>query len=307
MHDVSLTIPPGCITGFVGPNGAGKSTTLRLIAGLEKPQSGTALVDGRPMGEHPSPISALGCLLDAHWFLPARSGRDHLRALAAPQGISMKRVDYLLEVTELAGAGRMPVKTYSLGMRQRLGIAAALLGDARNYLLDEPANGLDPHGIAWLRHLLRSEAERGKSILLSSHLMAEMAQIADRVAVISHGVITDEAALSDFVTSTEASSVVVASDDPRLAGVIEALPGAQILGTDNGALVVAGTTDAEVGRAALAAGIVLRQLSSRPITLEDAYLARTESREARIRPTTQPPSPASPAPRRRYPSRKDRR
>lgn len=278
LNDVTLSVPPGCITGFVGPNGAGKSTTLRLVAGLEQADSGTVLIDGAPMAAHARPLSALGCLLDSHWFLPSRSGRDHLRILAAPQSIPTERIDYLLEITELTHAARHAVSTYSLGMRQRLGIAAAFLGDARNYILDEPANGLDPKGMRWLRNLLTAEAEAGKSILLSSHLMSEMAQIATRVAVIDHGAIIDEAALDDFV-HTDSSSVLVAADDPRLLSVVEALEGARILGTEGASLIVTGTTPQAVGQAALEAGIALRELTTRPVSLEDAFLSRTSRDE----------------------------
>ncbi|MDU0968106.1 MAG: ATP-binding cassette domain-containing protein [Actinomycetaceae bacterium] len=273
LDAVSLEVPGGCVTGFVGPNGAGKSTTMRLIAGLEAADEGDALIDGHPMDQQTRPLSALGCLLDAQWFLPARSGRDHLRALAAPQGIPTERIDYLLRLVELEDAAKHPVKTYSLGMRQRLGIAAAFLGDAHNYLLDEPANGLDPQGIAWLRRLLRAEADRGKAILLSSHLMAEMAQIADRVVVISQGVITDQQTLSDFV-ATANEVVVVGSPDPRLTSVITAIPGAHIVQATGDELRVDGVDAATVGRATLAAGVALTTLTTLTLTLEEAYLAR---------------------------------
>lgn len=336
VKDLTLTVPAGTITGFVGPNGAGKSTTMRILAGLESAQSGSALIDGRPMTHHPHPLTALGCLLNTDWFLPSRSGRDHLRVLAAPQGIPVARIDYLLETVGLRRVQAMPVKTYSLGMRQRLGIAGAFLADARNYILDEPANGLDPQGIAWLRHLLRAEADAGKSILLSSHLMSEMTQLADRVAVITNGVLVDEASLADFV-KTDATTVCVGSVDPRLSGVIQALPGATITGHEGVNLLVTGVSAAAIGQGAARAGIVLHTLNERVATLEDAYLARTSAYAYPGQPgrspltqaapaATLPPAPAPTAPpapavappaptpatpsgpvRRTYPSRKERR
>ena len=183
VDDVSFTVHPGSVTGLLGPNGAGKSTTMRMILGLDRPTSGTALVDGAPFSRSPAPMSTVGALLDATAVHPGRTGRTHLRALAATNGIGDGRVDVVLTMTGLTDAASRRIGTYSLGMRQRLGIAAALLGDPATLVLDEPVNGLDPDGVRWVRQLARSLAAEGRTVLISSHLMSEMALTADRVIV----------------------------------------------------------------------------------------------------------------------------
>jgi ABC-2 type transport system ATP-binding protein len=187
VDNLSFTVPPGQVTGFLGPNGAGKTTTLRLLLGLAEPTSGEALVFGRPYRELDQPARRVGAVLESNDFDPGRSGGDHLMALAIAAQIRPSRVDEVLDLVGLTANARQRVKTYSLGMRQRLGLAAALLGDPELLILDEPANGLDPAGVHWLRTFLRSFAERGGAVLVSSHLLAEVAQAVDRVLIIDHG------------------------------------------------------------------------------------------------------------------------
>lgn len=200
VDDLSFSLQPGIVTGFLGPNGAGKTTTLRLLLGLAEPSSGTALVFGQRYRALDDPTAAVGAILESNDFHPARTGRDHLRALAIAAEIQAERVDEVLALVELTdGAGRQ-VKTYSLGMRQRLGLAAALLGDPQLLVLDEPTNGLDPAGIHWLRKFLRGFVDGGRTVLLSSHLLAEVAQAVDRVMIISHGRLVADSPLADLTS-----------------------------------------------------------------------------------------------------------
>jgi ABC-2 type transport system ATP-binding protein len=187
VDGVTFSLEPGTVTGFLGPNGAGKTTTLRLLLGLAEPTAGEALVFGRRYQELDQPIRLIGAVLESGDFHPARSGRDHLRALALAAGVPVSRVDEVLEIVELSGAAGRLVRTYSLGMRQRLGLAAALLGDPELLILDEPANGLDPAGVRWLRTFLRALAAENRTVLVSSHLLAEVAQTVDQVLIIDHG------------------------------------------------------------------------------------------------------------------------
>jgi len=198
VDDLTFTVRPGVVTGFVGPNGAGKSTTMRLIAGLDRPTSGRALVDGRPYAEHLAPLRTVGLLLEAGCAHPGRSARDHLRALAATHGITRGRVEEVIALTGLQDVARKRAGKFSLGMGQRLGIAAALLGDPANLVLDEPVNGLDPEGVLWMRGLLRSLAAEGRTVLLSSHLMSEMALTADHVIVIGRGRLLADAPMGEL-------------------------------------------------------------------------------------------------------------
>jgi ABC-2 type transport system ATP-binding protein len=196
---VAFCLVRGTITGFLGPNGAGKSTTLRLLLGLAEPDSGTALVFGRRYAQLGQPVRQVGAVLESNDFAPGRSGRDHLRVLALAAGLPWQRVEQVLGMVELApDAASRPVRTYSLGMRQRLGLAAALLGDPELLVLDEPANGLDPAGVHWLRKLLRGFAERGGAVLIASHVLAEVAQTADRVIIISHGRLVADAGVDEL-------------------------------------------------------------------------------------------------------------
>ena len=187
VDDVTFSLEPGTVTGYLGPNGAGKTTTLRVLLGLAEPTAGEALVFGRRYRDVDQPIRKVGAVLESTDFHPSRNGRDHLRALALAAGLSLSRVEDVLDLVELRGAAKRRVRTYSLGMRQRLGLAAALLGDPELLILDEPANGLDPAGVRWLRTFLQTFAEQGRTVLVSSHLLAEVAQTVDRVLIIDHG------------------------------------------------------------------------------------------------------------------------
>ena len=198
VDELSFSLERGTVTGFLGPNGAGKTTTLRLLLGLAEPTAGTALVFGRRYGEIQQPAHVVGAVLESGDFHPGRSGRDHLRVLAATTDIDTSRVDEMLEVVGLADAAHRPVKTYSLGMRQRLGLGAALLGDPELLVLDEPANGLDPAGMHWLRTVLRAFADGGGTVLVSSHLLAEVAQSVERVVIIDRGRVVADAALDEI-------------------------------------------------------------------------------------------------------------
>ena len=198
IDGVSFSLQPGTVTGFLGPNGAGKSTTLRLLLGLATPTSGRALIGGQNYHDLERPSRVVGAVLESNDFHPGRTGRDHLRVLAAATSIDDCRVDRLLDLVGLASAGRRAVKTYSLGMRQRLGLAGALLGDPKVLVLDEPANGLDPAGVQWLRTVLRSFADEGGTVLVSSHLLAEVAQSVDRVLILAHGRIVADASLDEL-------------------------------------------------------------------------------------------------------------
>ena len=198
VSDLSLQIRQGSVTAFLGPNGAGKTTTMRMILGLVRPTAGTALIGGKPYADLASPRRTVGAVLGPDGFHPGRSGSHHLRTIALAAGLPKSRIDEVLELVELRDAARRRVGTYSLGMRQRLGLAAALLGDPAVLIADEPANGLDPEGIAWLRRFLRSAADDGRTVLVSSHLLAEVARTADRIVVISEGLLRFDGGLSDL-------------------------------------------------------------------------------------------------------------
>jgi ABC-2 type transport system ATP-binding protein len=207
VDDISFTVRPGGVTGFLGPNGAGKSTAMRAIAGLVKPDAGTVLVNGKPFASHSAPLAELGVLLDARQVHPGRTARQHLRALAATNGIGRARVDEVLEQVGLTSAASRRAGEFSLGMSQRLGIAAALVGDPKTFILDEPINGLDPDGVIWVRNLLMQLADEGRTVFLSSHLMSEMEMVADRLIVIGRGRLLADASLTDLLTESGASTL----------------------------------------------------------------------------------------------------
>ncbi|MFE6786356.1 ABC transporter ATP-binding protein [Streptomyces sp. NPDC057680] len=273
VRDLSFTVRPGAVTGFLGPNGAGKSTTLRMILGLDAPTRGHATVDGRPYASHRAPLTRVGALLEARSVHPGRSARHHLTALALTHGIPRSRVDRVLALTGLTHVADKRVKGFSLGMGQRLGIAAALLGDPAAVVLDEPVNGLDPEGVLWIRTLLRSLAAEGRTVLVSSHLMSEMALTADHLIVIGKGRLLADTTVDELVrTSGGASVKVVTPEADRLRNL---LPGAAFTLEAPDTLLVTGPDAPEIGRTAAAHGLPLHELTSQAASLEQAFMALT--------------------------------
>ncbi|MEU2320983.1 MULTISPECIES: ABC transporter ATP-binding protein [Streptomyces] len=275
VDDLTFTVPPGRVTGFLGPNGAGKSTTLRLVLGLDHPTSGSAGLGGRPYASLREPLRTVGALLDPGAALGSRTGRDHLRILAATHRIPDRRVDEVLEETGLAPAARRRVRTYSLGMRQRLGIAAALLGDPEVVILDEPSNGLDPEGIVWIRGLLRRLADEGRTVLVSSHLMNETASFADHLVVLGRGRLLADTPLREFIDARVRPAVRVRTSDPDALENALARHGHQAVRHPDGHWTVPDARVDDVGRLASAAGVPLLELTADEGTLEQAYLDLT--------------------------------
>jgi len=277
VDELSCTIEPGVVTGFLGPNGAGKTTTMRMVLGLDRPTSGTATIGGRTYRELSDPLRTVGALLDAKQVHPNRSARDHLRWLAATNRVPVTRVDEVLDIVGLVSVADKNAGTLSLGMSQRLGIAAALLGDPPVLLFDEPVNGLDPEGIRWMRTLMRALAAEGRTVFVSSHLLAEMANTADRLVVIGRGKLIASTTVAEFVGRSGADAVRVRS--PRLDTLTELLSDAGIEVTaepDGSALAVQGVAIEVVGELAARNAIVLHELSVRQASLEDAYLRLTD-------------------------------
>ena len=277
VDDLTCSIEPGVVTGFLGPNGAGKTTTMRMILGLDHPTSGTATIDGKTYRQLADPLRTVGALLDAKQAHPNRSARDHLRWIAAANRISPARVDEVLDIVGLTSAEDKKAGTLSLGMSQRLGIAAALLGDPRVLLFDEPVNGLDPEGIRWVRTLMRTLAADGRTVLVSSHLLAEMANTADRLVVIGRGKLIASTTVAEFVANSGAGAVRVRS--PQLDTLGGLLSGAGIEATaepDGSALSVHGAAIEVIGDLAARNGITLHELSTQRASLEEAYLKLTD-------------------------------
>ncbi|NUW38679.1 ATP-binding cassette domain-containing protein [Nonomuraea rhodomycinica] len=275
VDDLSFTVRPGLVTGFLGPNGAGKSTTMRAVLGLERPGAGKALVNGRAYASWPRPLRTMGALLDAGAVHGGRSAHAHLACLARSNGIGRERVDAVLGQVGLAGVAGRRIGGFSLGMRQRLGIGAALLGDPAVLMLDEPLNGLDPEGIRWLRGLLRSLAAEGRTVLVSSHLMNEMALTADHVVVIGRGRLIADCAMDVLAGRFQAEVLVRTPHPERLAGVLRA-HGATVVREDDGGLSVRDLDAARIGVLALSEGIALAELSPRGASLEEAFMRLTE-------------------------------
>jgi len=273
VDDLSFTVEPGRVTGFLGPNGAGKSTTMRAILGLVLPSSGQTTVLGRPYPALDKPARRVGALLETFDAHPGRSGRNHLRVLALSAGIPRSRVDEVLALVDLKDAGRRRVKGYSLGMRQRLGLAAALLGDPEVLVLDEPANGLDPQGIRWLRGFLRSLASEGRTILISSHVLAEVAQTVDDVVIIHRGKLIRQAAMTEVEAMAAGATRVRTPEADRLAALL-IRENMDVRTAGDGRLVVAGAPE-RVGEIAAANGVVLHELTVERATLEEVFLELT--------------------------------
>ena len=273
VDDLTFAVEPGRVTGFLGPNGAGKTTTLRMLLDLVRPSSGTATIDGVPYHRLADPLGTVGAALEATSFHPGRSGRDHLRVLAAASGIPMARVDELLELTGIPAFARSRAGTYSMGMRQRLALAAALLGNPRVLLLDEPANGLDPEGIRWLRGFLRHLSDQGKTILVSSHLLSEVEQTADHVVIIANGRLVRQGSVAEL---GGAGGAYVRTSDP--AALARALQAAQIdVRAEGDGALVAGTADLRlVGDIALQADLPVWELRAKTADLEELFFELTE-------------------------------
>jgi len=276
VDGISFTIRPGVVTGFLGPNGAGKSTTMRMIVGLHRPTSGAVTIDGRSYAQLRSPLTEVGILLDARAYHPGRSAREHLRALAATHGLGRKRVDEVIGLAGLESVARKRAGGFSLGMGQRLGIAAALLGDPHTLILDEPVNGLDPEGVIWVRNLARSLAAEGRTVFLSSHLMSEMAQTADHVIVLGRGRVIADAPIAEFTAQASGTAVRVRS--PHAPALADSLRrgGMGVTEQPDGALLVTGTTAEAIGDFAAQHRVPLHELTPVKSSLEEAYLELTK-------------------------------
>ncbi|WP_022930194.1 ABC transporter ATP-binding protein [Patulibacter americanus] len=275
VDGLSFRAEPGVVTGFLGPNGSGKSTTMRMILGLDRPTSGRATVGGRPYAEHAAPLHEVGALLDASAVHPGRTARAHLSWLAATHGLPARRVDEVLELVGLSEVAGRRAGRLSLGMGQRLGIAAALLGDPRTVVLDEPVNGLDPEGVRWIRELLRGLAADGRTVLVSSHLMSEMAQTADRLVVIGRGRLIADTTVAALVRDAAGVGARVRCAAPDRLGRRLRERGAEVHAGADGLLVVRGVDAPAVGDAALASAVAIHELTPLTATLEDAFMALT--------------------------------
>ncbi|MGH2903453.1 MAG: ABC transporter ATP-binding protein [Solirubrobacteraceae bacterium] len=277
VDDLSFTVAPGIVTGFLGPNGAGKSTTMRLILGLDAPTEGTATVNGRPYRELKAPLREVGAMLEARAIHTGRSGYNHLLALAQTHGIPRSRVDEVIEIVGLGEVARKRVGGFSLGMGQRLGVAAALLGDPATVILDEPANGLDPEGIRWIRNLLKRLASEGRTVFLSSHLMSEMSQTAEHLIVIGRGALIADTTVEEFVARASGDAPVrVRSPEITKLGDALALEQANVLSPEHGMLEVRGLSCERIGEIAAAQGLVLHELTPLQATLEEAFMDLTQ-------------------------------
>ncbi len=276
VDDLSFTVEAGRVTGFLGPNGAGKSTTMRMILGLDTPNKGQALINGKRYSDLKRPLDTVGALLDAKWVHPNRSARSHLRWLAKSNHISDKRVDEVLDMVGLTAVAKRNAGGFSLGMAQRLGIAGALLGDPEVLLFDEPVNGLDPEGIVWIRQFMHRLAAEGRTVLVSSHLLSEMAQTAQELIVIGRGKLIAQTSTEQFIKDATEDNVRVRS--PHAGKLRELLAGTATVTSDavDGALVVHGVDPASIGELAAANGVVLHELSPQRGSLEEAFMQLTK-------------------------------
>ncbi len=274
VNDLSFTVQPGHVTGFLGPNGAGKSTTMRMMLGLDRPTAGDVQIDGKHYAELKQPLHTVGALLDAKWMHPNRTARAHLRWLARSNNISTKRVDEVLGLVGLTDVADRRTGGYSLGMSQRLGIAAALLGDPEVLLFDEPVNGLDPEGIVWIRTFMQSLAAQGRTVFVSSHLLSEMAITATELVVIGRGRLITQCSTADFVENATEATVRVRSPQADRLGTVLTSHGRTVTEVDGG-LVVVGATSQEIGELAAMLGIALHELSPQRGSLEQAFMQMT--------------------------------
>jgi len=285
VDNLTFEVPPGLVTGFLGPNGSGKSTTMRMIMGLDYPDSGSTLIAGKPYCELAWPLREVGGLLEAKAFHPARTARNHLRWMALTNDIPLRRVDEVLDQVGLSSVANRRAGKFSLGMGQRLGIAATLLGDPGVLLFDEPVNGLDPEGIRWARHFLRGLAAEGRTVFVSSHLISEMAMTADRLVVIGRGRLIAETSVSDFVARSGGGTVKLVT--PDLAAFTSALTsiGGNVSDGDGGSLTVEGLTSPQIGEVAAQGGLRIYELTPIIASLEDAFMELTQD-EVEYRPST---------------------
>ena len=275
VNDLSFTVQPGIVTGFLGPNGSGKSTTMRMILGLDAPTSGTATVGGRSLSQHPAPLTSLGFLLDAGAVHPTRSAYDHLRALAVTNGIPTSRVDEVLDIVGLGEVGKRRSGGFSLGMGQRLGIAAALLGDPEVVMLDEPVNGLDPEGILWIRHLLQDLAKEGRTVFVSSHLMSEMELMAEHFVIIGQGALIEDISIDELRDMAAGEKTHVRAEQlDDLVGLMRR-DGVEIVSADRGSVSVSGLDATEIGVIARDNNIALTSLIPEQRSLEDVFMSLT--------------------------------
>jgi ABC-2 type transport system ATP-binding protein len=288
VDGLSFTVRPGVVTGFLGPNGAGKSTTIRLILGLDAPTDGSVTVNGKPYRRHPAPLREVGALLDARSVHPGRSAYHHLLAIAQTCGIGRSRVHEVIDAVGLREVARRRAGGFSLGMGQRLGIAAALLGDPHTVILDEPVNGLDTEGIRWIRSLLRDLAAEGRTVFVSSHLMNEMALTAEHLIVIGRGRLIADTGMREFIAGAARDAVRVRTTDPDALAALLRPRAAEVSPDRDGALTVSGLTTDQVGRAAAAAGITLLELTARQASLEEAFIDMTSDAVEFRAPTTAP-------------------
>ncbi|GAA2780197.1 ATP-binding cassette domain-containing protein [Kitasatospora paracochleata] len=276
VDGLDFTVRPGTVTGFLGPNGAGKSTTMRMIVGLDAPTSGSVRVNGRRYAEHRAPLQEVGALLEAKSIHPGRSAFNHLMALAHTHGIPRSRVEEVIGLTGLQSVAGKRAGAFSLGMGQRLGIAAALLGDPATVMLDEPVNGLDPEGVLWIRNLLTGLAEEGRTVFVSSHLMSEVALVADHLIVVGRGRLLADTTVQDLVRQAGGDAVHVATADPARLREVLAGPGVEITGRAGAEeLLVTGLTAREIGLKAAEHSIALFELSTRTVSLEEAFMDLT--------------------------------
>ncbi|MEV2197620.1 ATP-binding cassette domain-containing protein [Streptomyces phaeochromogenes] len=275
VDNLSFTVKPGEVTGFLGPNGAGKSTTMRMVVGLDSPNGGSVAVNGRPYARHPAPLHEIGSLLEAKSVHPGRTAFNHLMALAYTHGIARSRVDEVIELAGLTSVAGKRVGAFSLGMGQRLGIAAALLGDPAIVMLDEPVNGLDPEGVLWVRNLLRRLADEGRAVMLSSHLMSETAQIADHLVIIGRGRLLADTTVDDFIRDAGSGGVKVATADTAGLRSLLVGPDVTITSFSRDELMVHGRDAREIGAIAAAHGLALHELTPQAISLEQAFMDLT--------------------------------
>jgi ABC-2 type transport system ATP-binding protein len=275
VNDISFTVRPGQVTGFLGPNGAGKSTTMRMIVGLDRPSDGSVTVNGKPYAAHRAPLHEVGALLDAKAIHTGRTAYNHLLAMAATHGIGARRVNEVIELTGLGSVAGKRVGGFSLGMGQRLGIAAAMLGDPATLILDEPVNGLDPEGVLWVRQFVRQLAAEGRTIFLSSHLMSEMAQTADHLIVLGRGRIVADAPIADIIASGTRPRVRVRSPHASQLADLIAAPEVAVVRSEAGVLDISGVEASGIGDLAAQHSLAIHELTPQIASLEEAYMALT--------------------------------